>query len=210
MDAEAWDQRYASSTSTGPTGPDSVVAAELADLAAGHAIDLASGSGRHAIWLAAQGWRVTAVDFSAVALGQAARVARRAGVEDSIHFVLEDVLTIEPRSVFDCALLSYLQVTQVSRRAAVRAAFRALRPGGTFMLIAHDSTNLLEGTGGPQDPDVLYAAEEVLRDLAGERFDVVRAERVSRVVDPTTRGHEHIGKPAGTAYDAVVHLVRRQ
>ena len=69
--------------------------------------------------------------------------------------------------------------------------------------IAHDTTNLTEGTGGPPDPAVLYTAEDVLDDLAGEDFEVVRAERVARTVtspdDPES---------TSTAWDALVHLVR--
>ena len=64
-------------------------------------------------------------------------------------------------------------------------------------MIAHDSTNLTEGTGGPQDPAVLYTADDVLDDLADADLEVVRAERVARVVD------------AGTAWDALVRVVRR-
>ena len=79
----------------------------------------------------------------------------------------------------------------------MRRSFDALRPGGTFFVIAHDSTNLTEGTGGPQDPSVLYTAEDVLDDLAGHDLEVVRAERVPRVVE------------AGTAWDALVRVVRR-
>ena len=71
------------------------------------------------------------------------------------------------------------------------------RPGGTLFVIAHDSTNLTEGTGGPQDPAVLYTAADVLDDLADADLEVVRAERVARVVD------------AGTAWDALVRVVRR-
>ena len=64
-------------------------------------------------------------------------------------------------------------------------------------MIAHDSTNLIEGTGGPQDPAVLYTAADVLDDLADADLEVVRAERVPRVVD------------TGTAWDALVRVVRR-
>ena len=63
-------------------------------------------------------------------------------------------------------------------------------------MIAHDSTNLTEGTGGPQDPSVLYTAADVLDDLAGTDHEVVRAERVPRQVE------------AGTAWDALVRVVR--
>jgi SAM-dependent methyltransferase len=208
MDAAAWDQRYAVSTSFAPTGPDPLVSTELADLRPGDAIDLACGLGRNAIWLAARGWRVTGVDFSSVALSQAAELSRAAGVDKSTQWILADLLAFAPLAAFDCALLSYLQLEPHSRRAVVRRAFGSLRLGGTFLLVAHDSTNLTEGTGGPQDPSVLYSADDVLGDLAGERFDVVRAERAARVVDVTSRGHEHLGEPATTAYDAVVRLER--
>ena len=80
-------------------------------------------------------------------------------------------------------------------------AFASLRPGGTLLLVAHDTTNLTEGIGGPQYPEVLMTAEEVLGDLDGERFEVERAERVAREVaqpDGDTR----------TAYDALVRVVR--
>jgi hypothetical protein len=80
-----------------------------------------------------------------------------------------------------------------------------LREGGTFFLVAHDSTNLTEGTGGPQDASVLFTAEEVLADLDGERFDVERAERVPRVVAPDD---DHRGEAARTAYDCLVRVVR--
>ena len=59
-------------------------------------------------------------------------------------------------------------------------------PGGTLFVVAHDSLNLTDGTGGPQDPSVLYTAEDVLGDLAGEDFDTGRAGRVERPVGDAT------------------------
>jgi len=118
-----------------------------------------------------------------------------------------DVLTYDPGPVpFDLALVAYLQLSADERRTAVRRAFGALRAGGTFFLVAHDATNLSEGTGGPQDPAVLYTAEEVLGDLDGERFEVERAERVARVVEAAD--DEHRGEAQRTAYDCLVRLVR--
>ena len=68
------------------------------------------------------------------------------------------------------------------------------QPGGRFVWVAHDSSNITEGTGGPQDPSVLMTAEDVLIDLTGEPFEVVRAERVARPVGDAT------------AYDCLVVL----
>ena len=67
----------------------------------------------------------------------------------------------------DLVVVAYLQLPAAERRAANRNALESLRPGGTFLLVAHDSTNLAEGTGGPQDPAVLMTAADVLADLDG-------------------------------------------
>ena len=80
-----------------------------------------------------------------------------------------------------------------------------LAPGGTLLLVAHDSTNLAEGTGGPQDPAVLMSAEDVLADLEGIEVEVVRAERVAREV---SAADEHGGTERRTAWDCLVRVVR--
>jgi hypothetical protein len=55
-------------------------------------------------------------------------------------------------------------------------------PGGTLVVTAHDSENLHRGHGGPPDASVLYTADDVVGDLEGSALDVVRADRVTRVV----------------------------
>jgi len=100
-------------------------------------------------------------------------------------------------------VIAYRQLPAPERRAAVTNAFHALRTGGTLLLVAHDSTNLLLGSGGPQDPSVLMTAEDVLGDLAGEDFEVLRADCVNREVARPDGG-------VATALDALVRLVRRR
>ena len=201
MDASAWDERYAGTPLVWSSGPNQFVAAELAALPSGRALDLACGEGRNAIWLASGGWSVTAVDFSSVAVEKG-----RAMSPLPIQWVVDDALTFADPEPFDLAVLAYLQLPPDERRVAVRRGWDSLREGGHLFVVAHDSTNLTEGTGGPQDPSVLYTAEDVLADLAGQRVEVVRAERVARVVPA---GDEHGGEPDRTAWDALVHVVRR-
>ena len=211
MDASAWDERYAAADLVWSAGPNQFVEAELAGLPPGRALDLACGEGRNALWLAERGWQVTAVDFSGVALEKGRAVAQRRPGTDQLHidWVRADALTypVGPPA-YDLVLLAYLQLTADERHTAVRRAFGALREGGTFLLVAHDSTNLTEGTGGPTDPSVLFTAEEVLADLDGERFEVQRAERVARVVPALDSSHNHRGDETRTAYDALVRVVR--
>lgn len=199
MDSHAWDERYAATELVWSVTPNQFVAAELADLPPGRAADLAAGEGRNAIWLAGLGWEVTAVDFSRVALDKGRQLAGDADVT----WVCADATTWQADAAYDLAVLAYLQLPAEQRRAAVRRAFAALRPGGTFLLVAHDTTNLTEGTGGPQDASVLMTAQDVLGDLAGEAVQVVRAERVPRTVD-----EGHGDEPARTAWDCLVRLVR--
>lgn len=200
MDSKTWDERYAGTDLVWSATPNAFVEAECADLAPGRAVDLAAGEGRNSLWLARQGWQVTAVDFSQAGLDKGRAVAG----ELSVEWVRADVLTWSGAD-YDLALLAYLQLPAAKRREAVRRAFAALRLGGTFLLVAHDSSNLTEGTGGPQDPAVLMTAPDILDDLAGESFEVVRAERVSREVRVND---EHGGAAARTAYDCLVRLTR--
>ena len=199
MDADAWDARYGAADQVWSLEPNQFVASELADLPPGTAVDLACGEGRNAIWLAERGWTVTGIDFSEVAVERARSIAG----DRAVTWVVGDALTVELPEA-DLALLAYLQLPAGQRRTAVRRAFAALRRGGTLFVVAHDSTNLGEGTGGPQDPTVLYTAEDVLADLEGESFTVVRAERVPRTV---TQDDEHGGQHDATAWDALVRLV---
>jgi SAM-dependent methyltransferase len=199
MDAEAWDERYRSSELIWSTGPNQFVEAELADLSPGHALDLAAGEGRNAIWLARRGWQVTAVDFSQVALDKGRQIAGDLPIE----WVCADATTWRSDESYDVSVIAYLQLPAAERRAAHRNAFAALRPGGTLLVVAHDSTNLTEGTGGPQDPGVLMTADDVLANLDAESFEVVRAGRVAR----------QVAQPDGssrTAYDVLVRVVRSQ
>lgn len=225
MDAQAWDERYAEKQFVWSEGPNRFVEESLADLDPGRALDLAAGEGRNARWLASLGWEVTAMDFSSVAIEK----GRARSGDLPITWVVGDALTDELPTC-DLALLAYLQLPAEERAVAVRRAFECLDVGGHFFLVAHDSTNLDEGTGGPQDPAVLYTAEDVLADLhitddEQHGVEVIRAERVAR---PVTADDEHAHTrhtddeapdPAGTgpvqhdgepirAWDALVHLVR--
>ena len=203
MDAEAWDARYGATELVWSVTPNRFVEQQTADLPPGRALDLAAGEGRNALWLASRGWTVTALDFSAVGLDKGRVRADADGL--SLDWVCADATSYAPGPVFDLVVLAYLQLPASGRRQAVRAAFSALAPGGRLVVVAHDSSNLTEGTGGPQDATVLYTADDVLGDLAGELFRVVHADRVAR---PVPAGDGHGGEPDTTAWDALVHVVR--
>lgn len=184
-DSGSWDQRYGASELVWTLEPNRWVVEVLAEVAPGRALDLGAGEGRNAIWLAQRGWQVEAVDFSSVGLERARRLADAAGVAQRLATVVDDVVDYTPApGGFDLALLSYLQLPQVERLAAVRNAARGVAPGGLLVVVAHDLSNLAQGSGGPQDPAVLYTAEDVVADLGAmaAQWQVLRAEVVLRPV----------------------------
>jgi SAM-dependent methyltransferase len=200
VDSQQWDERYSGTEFEWTTRPNQFVAAELADLPPGRALDLAAGEGRNTVWLAERGWRVTAVDFSRVGLEKGRKLSAARGIDDSrLEWVVADLRDYQPeRGAFDLVLVAYLQVSPELRAEVLAGAALALAPGGTVFVIGHDLTNLAEGTGGPQDPAVLYTPKAVSAELPGLR--VVRAERVFRTV-------ERDDGPA-TAVDTLVRAVR--
>jgi SAM-dependent methyltransferase len=204
MDAADWDARYADSELVWSRGPNASVEAECSGLPPGRAVDLACGEGRNAIWLASLGWDVTAVDFSQVALDKGRRLAGDTATGGTVDWVCADATTWRGEG-YDLAVIAYFQVPQDARREAVRHVVESLRPGGTLVWVAHDSTNLTEGTGGPQDPSVLMTADDLLADLDGIAVDVERAERVGRVVT-TADGHD--AEAERTAWDCLLRLRR--
>lgn len=190
MDATEWDARYAGSELVWGAEPNRFVAAELADRAPGRALDVACGEGRNAIWLATRGWIATGVDFSSTAVDRARRLAAEAGVGDRTAFVVGDVLTDgAPADVFDAVIVAYLHLPADPRRRALGIAAGRLAPGGVLVVVGHDTSNLTEGVGGPQDASVLFTPEEVVEDVKaalGESWVVDKAERVLRPVGDQT------------------------
>lgn len=181
MDSATWDRRYAGSDLVWTSQANRFLVAETAGLRPERAIDLACGEGRNAVWLAERGWQVTGVDFSAVGLEKARRLAEERGA--AVEWVEADLLDyrLEPQS-FDLVMILYLQVPQDQRMAIVRAAADGVAAGGALLVVGHASSNLACGYGGPQNPAVLYSAEDIVGDLDGSEMRIERAEQVERPV----------------------------
>ena len=183
MDASEWDERYSSTDLVWGTEPNRFVAAGLADLPPGRALDVACGEGRNAIWLARRGWFAVGVDFSAAAIDRARQLAQRAEVDGRTTFVVGDVTTGPlPPGQFDAVVVAYLQLQAPERTHAIRSAAERVTVGGTLLVVGHDATNLSKGFGGPQDASVLFTPDDIVTDL-GDDFLVAKAERVLRPVD---------------------------
>lgn len=183
MDSERWNDRYHKREWEPEREPNLFLVREFESRSpGGRTLDLACGEGRNAVWLASRGWRVTGVDFSAVALDRASRLAASRGVH--VDWVRADVtrFALRPDSFALVAIL-YLQIPGADRRRALERAVAAMAKGGELFMVGHDLRNLTEGTGGPQDPAVLWEPEEIRRELTALGLTVDRVETVRRPVE---------------------------
>ena len=177
MDRHAWDDRYRDREWLWTVDAHRFVVQEVTGLAPGKALDLAAGEGRNAVWLAKQGWDVTAVDFSSVALERAGELALREGVE--IATVAADLGEYVPEpGAFDLVVLAYLHLPPPLLSVVLGRARDALAVGGTIVIVGHDLTNIEYGYGGPQAAEVLYSPEDLVADLGS--LEIVKAEKVER------------------------------
>ena len=176
-DRSFWDERYSARAQTFPPEPNRLVVAEVGAVAPGRALDLATGEGRHAVWLASLGWQVVAVDFSGVGLAKAQSRARAANLP--VAFVQADVHELRyPPASFDLVLASFFHPLPTDERDFYRRVAASLRPGGTLLIVGYDIANLSEGSGGPPNPDLLVRPAELGARLAGAGLEVRRAEAV--------------------------------
>lgn len=190
-DAAAWDARYAAGSPWGRE-PNLTVREVVAPLAPGRARDVAAGDGRHALWLAAGGWDVDALDFSTTAMerGRAAaeRLASDGELRGTVRWEVADatVARPEPQS-YDLVLHAYLHLPPDAAGAALALSASGVAPGGLFLLVGHDASNLEHGVGGPQDAAVLTDLDGVTSAMEAAGLTIERAEVVRRDVTGADR-----------------------
>ncbi|UYP18532.1 class I SAM-dependent methyltransferase [Rhodococcus sp. Z13] len=193
MDAKDWDEKYAAAELIWGAPPNPVVVEFAASLPPGRALDLGCGEGRHSLWLATRGWEVVGVDFSAVALDKARLIASQAPSRsrDRLRYVVGDVTADSFGSGYDLILSVFLHFSPPQRKALLERAINSLKPEGILIFLGHDRINVEQGTGGPQDPEILYTPDDLVREIDG-RLTIEVAERRYRETD------------TGTAIDALV------
>ena len=177
MDRHGWNGRYAAKAQTFPLDPNRLVAEEVERMEPGVALDLATGEGRHALWLAGRGWRVLAADFAAVGLARARGRARSAGLH--VAWTVADVRLLRfPPTTFDLVLAAFFAARPAERPSLYPAVAAFLRPGGAFLIVGYDEANPTRGSGGPRDPELLLRPAALATELAALGLEVRRAESV--------------------------------
>ncbi|CAN5740008.1 class I SAM-dependent methyltransferase [soil metagenome] len=173
--AEFWDELYGKRPQMWSGRVNVVLADEVADLEPGTALDLGSGEGGDAVWLAQRGWRVTGVDVSTVALARAEAHAAAAGLTDRITWERHDFGATFPSGSFDLVSAQFLQSpVELDRITVLRAAAAAVAPGGTLLVVSHAAA---PDWSDHHDAVFPVPAEELAElDLDPEAWTVVRCD----------------------------------
>ncbi|MEI9949524.1 MAG: class I SAM-dependent methyltransferase [Pseudomonadota bacterium] len=170
---------------------------EVVSLHPGRALDAGCGHGAESLWLAAHGWQVTAVDFSASALAHGASLAQAIGAEVSqrITWVEGDLATWTAQPAhFDLVLCLYVHVAG-SVAEMVRRMANGVAVGGTLFMVGHRPIDPTTGAATAAAGQVQVSVESVVAVLDPRRWELIIAEERPRSV-------------AGSGVDAVIRARR--
>ena len=183
-----WDERYQENKPTYGEAANDFLVEQVGYLRPGNCLCLAEGQGRNAVWIAEQGFAVTAMDQSSVGMAKAADLAAARGV--ALTTAVGDLADFDLGSgKWDNIVSIFGHLPGALRRDVHRRVVEALRPGGIFLIEAFTPDQLAtEGTGGPADPDMLLTVNKLRAELAG--LEVMFAREIVR---PVNEGDYHKG-----------------
>ena len=159
---EFWNEMWADTDNVG-SGSDAILSEQIEHLTPGSALEIGCGTGVNAVWLAQQGWQVTGVDYSEVAVEKGKQLAAEKGV--NVEFVLADASTYQPKGQYDLITSFYIQLFPQQRAGMLANMSKALAPGGTLLFVGHDKSGPPAGWS-EEDLLSLTTPEEIVAKLA--------------------------------------------
>ncbi|HJQ34803.1 MAG TPA: class I SAM-dependent methyltransferase [Pyrinomonadaceae bacterium] len=172
-----WDERYGIEEYAYGTQPNEFLLEKFGHIPKGEVLSLAEGEGRNAVFLARQGYTVTAVDASRVGLDKAKRLAEENGVVvELVHADLADYDLGEER--WDGIVSIFCPLPSSLRKSLYKRVEAGLKRNGVFLLEAYTPDQLKHGTGGGSSADVMQTEESLRLELPGLKFrHLVELER---------------------------------
>jgi SAM-dependent methyltransferase len=200
-DEADWDHRYGGEQ-VWSGNPNGTLVTEVAGSKPGRALDVGAGEGGDAVWLAEQGWSVTASDISQRALDRIAGAASERGLDvGCVHADANSLDPFEP-AAFDLVIAFYASISRTPDDRAIGNVLAAVAPGGTLLAVGHDLAPMRErAKGAAFDPDAYVGVDHF-------------AAALKESSDWTIEVHEMRPRPAGAAsashhVDDVVLRARR-
>src|SRR4028119_67819 len=164
-----WDLRYSAEEYVYGTNPNNFLEANVSSIPKGKVLSLAEGEGRNAVFLAKQGYSVTAVDSSLVGLNKARKLAEENDVV--VEFIHADLAEYDlGENKWDGIVSIFCPLPSSLRKELYKKVVAALKQNGVFLLEAYTPAQLKYGTGGGNSVDVMQSKESLSLELAGLKF----------------------------------------
>ena len=175
-----WDERYGAEGFAYGTTPNRFLEENVNQIPKGKVLSLAEGEGRNAIFLAKQGYSVTAVDASLVGLNKARKLAEENGVD--VEFIQADLADYDlGENRWDGIVSIFCPLPSSLRKRLYKKVIAGLKRNGVFLLEAYTPNQLKHGTGGGNSADVMQSKESLSLELAGLKFShLIELEREVR------------------------------
>lgn len=193
FDRAYWEDRYAAPGYAWSGNPNPVLVSESASLTPARALDIGSGEGGDAIWLAQLGWRVTGIDIAQSALDKAR--ARSESISEEVAARIEwqqhDLADWEPApQSFDLVSSQFMHLADPLRSVVFRSFARAVAPGGTLLIVGHDISEAADDGHRAHMRELMYSVDDVVAAIDGEGLRVDIAESRLRE-SPGANGTSH-------------------
>jgi SAM-dependent methyltransferase len=164
-----WDERYSTEEYAYGTNPNEFLVGKFSYIPKGKVLSLAEGEGRNAVFLAKQGYAVTAVDASLAGLNKARRLAEENDVV--IEFIHADLADYDlGENKWDGIVSIFCPLPSSLRKELYQRVIAGLKQNGVFLLEAYTPDQLKHGTGGGNSVDVMQSEQSLRFELAGLKF----------------------------------------
>lgn len=187
-----WNEKFNREDHLYGTEPNDFLRAKSASIPrGGRVVSLGEGEGRNAVFLAQQGFQVTAIDSSSVGLEKTKKFAAKRGV--IVDTILGDLTDCDlGEAAWDGVIMIFCHLPSSNRPALWTQIARALKPNGVFLAELYnplqlEATKAGRSIGGPKDLDLLLTKGEIAKSFPHGKFELL--EDVERQISEGS-GHQ--------------------
>jgi SAM-dependent methyltransferase len=172
-----WDERYSTNEYVYGTAPNDFLKENVNLIPKGKVLSLAEGEGRNAVFLAKQGYTVTAVDSSLAGIDKAKKLAKIQGVD--IEFIHADLMEYDlGQNCWHGIVSIFFPLPSLHRKSLHEKVVNGLKKNGVFLLEAYTPEQLLFGTGGGNNAALMQSKKTLIDEFTNLNFNhLIELER---------------------------------
>lgn len=177
MSKEFWNDRFSITEFVYGKEPNQFYKKQIDKLPKGKILLPGDGEGRNSVYAASIGWLTDAFDFSSSARNKALRLAAERNVK--INYTLSEFINYNyPEKFYDVVALIFIHLPETERIFVHQACIKSLKQNGKIILEAFNKNQLGKSSGGPQDLELLYSKEELIKSFAGLEIELLEYQTV--------------------------------